>query len=131
MITLERERLEELSDYGYHWFGMYPIRYGEVKEKGGILPFPLFEIRTDDSESYVMDAEIQELTEEDFKESMYCIDIAYSLYEAYFMDVYRNSLGTGNTPVCFEEFAENELKDMEATGDYLELIDENLLKKSL
>lgn len=113
-------RLEKLDDYGYHWFGMYPINYDEYKhllnEDVGV-----YRIYDDDTEGLVEEWDRDKLTEEDFDDYIFAIEICDTLYQAYCNEVNEDKVKTGNDPVCLNEFIDNELYELDIAQYYLTL----------
>lgn len=92
---LEEKRFDEMKDFGYTWFGMYPLKtLEELNEavKGGYL---IYELRSDNTESALYLEEslednwnIEESLEDSWKQAeegnvMLAIDIMDMLCEKY------------------------------------------------
>lgn len=109
-MTLDRNRLKEMLDYGYTWFGMYPVKSeGELQElmklTGGEELYTLYPDNTEDMLDDTIDFTADELIG---------IDISSFLYKSY-----HKKFGQGASLAVFSkenpssEFISTKLYDLE------------------
>ena len=119
MLKLEGKRLDEMNEFGYKWFGMYPLH--KISELMYFVNngYGIYEIRNDDSEGFLGEEDLDEAWEKMLNgEVMVAVDLTNHLYLRF-----RNYLIEEKGYLCvapFDVFKDVQLYDLDFIKELLD-----------